>query len=430
MSTMVKSLKIKLPKGVEALPEEQRREIMGVLAEAMRLPAAMPVHTRGGADEHNMWSRSDNPLIAQTEDGLYEALVDPWHSTMVDIFVALDLPMKGIVMEQAFSREFREWEGLQKARSSKTTMSDLISAGKAKREAFIKYMQDMNPFNSKQLAKLDALMKKKLPKFVQIAEEFMVQAGFLGKIRNVSEQNFIDLTGAIIESYPSTIKASEDQDVVLTVKEQQKAAAEGRTVKVLPLTPQEARAVQHATSHAADKITDISERHRAGVRQMVLRAQRERWSAGKLAQELFDLYGEQNRDWRRVAITELSMAMNDAYLTGLPEGETVIGMGAENACKYCTQYVIGKSFTVTHELPKENDYNHEMNFVWAGKSNYGRRVAEYIPAVPMHPNCRCRWHRVSKFYKMVDGKPVLKTTAELINEELKKKGLPPDPNLK
>jgi hypothetical protein len=48
----------------------------------------------------------------------------------------------------------------------------------------------------------------------------------------------------------------------------------------------------------------------------------------------------------------------------------------------------------------------------------------------MHPNCRCRWHRISRFYKVGnDGKLNLKSTAELIQEEREKRGMKPDPNL-
>jgi hypothetical protein len=191
----------------------------------------------------------------------------------------------------------------------------------------------------------------------------------------------------------------------------------------------EARSVQHAASHAADKLTEISERHRAGVRQTILQAQRERWEPQKLTQELYDVYGDQNRDWRRVALTELAMAVSDAYLAGCEEGDQIVGMGAESACKYCQEYVVGKTFTVTHQIP-QNNYHYDMKMMWSGKSNFGRRVAEYVPCIPMHPNCRCRWHKVSRFYNVApDGKFKMKETWELIQEERLKRGMGLDPQL-
>jgi hypothetical protein len=422
------NVRIKLPKDIQSLPESERQDILGVLAEAMRLPSVLSTSTRG-ATEHNMWSRSSEPLMPELEDGLYEALAAPWHSVIAELFYELDLPTEGLDMDEAFSREFREWEGLQKS-GGRSKISDFISLDKQKRDKFLAYMQGMNPFSKEKMKKLDDLMKIKLPKYAKIAEDYILRAAFLGKIRDVAERELLQMVGAVVDRYPQSIKAAEDKGIVLTLREKQKAEAEGRKVTILPLSPQEAKATTVASHHAADKMKEISDKHRAGVRQLILRAQKERWGAGKLAQTLFDMYGDQNRDWRRVAITELAMASNDAYLLGLTEGETVVGMGADNACKQCKQYVIGKTFSVTHALPKE-DYEHDMKKVWAGKSNYGRRLAEYVPCIPLHPNCRCRWHRVSRFYKMgEDGKLVLKTTAELINEERAKRGLPPDPNLK
>ena len=434
-------LKIKLPKDIANLPEKDRQEILGVLAQAMRLPPVLKT-TRDGGDEHNMWERNTDPLMADAEDDFYEALIRPAQEMIADVFVALDLPLDGVDMEKAFSDEFREYEALLKSKNSgKQRISDLIQANREKRDKFLKYIQSMNPFSKEQLKKLDQLMKKKLPDYAKVAEAFMVRAGFIGKIRNQAEREMFETMGALIDRFPTTIQAAQKQGVVLTLREKEKAegaqptkrtrkaSSEGREVKILPLTPQETRVVQHATLHAADKLTEISERHRAEVRQLILRAQRERWTAQKLAQALFDAYGDQNRDWRRVAITELSFAANDAYLSGVDEGETVWVPPVDGSCKYCKQLLEGKTFTVTHELPKET-YEHEMNYVWAGKSNYGRKVSAWIPCIPLHPNCRHRYHRLSRFYKIVDGQPVLKTTAELIQEERARRGLPPDPNLK
>ena len=421
-------VQIQVPKSVMSLPKEDRDAILGVLAKAVRLPAVMPVYHESSGDEHDMWHSDPDSLLGQVEDELYN-LLNEWNiQMMADVIAALDLPTEGVDMMKAL-----EFDLLKGKNTGKNRMSELIEASKAKREKFLKYMQDMNPFSKQQLKKLDNLLKQKLPDYAKIAEDFMVRAGFIGKIRNQAEKEAFETMGALVDRYPSTIKAAEKEGVVLTLRKEKRLtenAAEGRKVMILPLTPLESKAVQHAAQHAAEKMTEISQRHMAGVRQTIIRAQRERQTPQKLAQELFDQYGEQNRDWRRVAITELAFSANDAYIAGCEEGETVVGMGADNACKYCKQYVIGKQFTVTHQLPK-NTYSHEMNMVWAGKSNYRRKVSEYIPAIPMHPNCRCRWHKISRFYKVPEGggRPVLKETWELIQEERLRRGMGLDPSL-
>jgi hypothetical protein len=426
---------VKVPKSVMSLPENHRDAILAVLAKAARLPDVMEV-THVGGDEHNIWSRNHDLFMADTEDDFYETLDTPAWAMLQNVFAALDLPTGNLDMKKSLTPEYWEWEGLQKAgnKRKKSKLDDAIDLTKKKRDKFLKYLQGMNPFSKQQLKKLDDVLKTKLPDYAKVAESFMTRAGFIGKIQSQSEKEAFEIAGALVDRYPSTIKAADKEGIVLTKREagryNEKYGTEGRKVKILPLTPLESKAVQHASHQAADKLTEVSERHRAGIRQMILQAQRERWEPERLAQSLFDMYGDQNRDWRRVALTELAFAANDAYLSGVEEGETVIGMGSTNACKHCKQYVIGKQFLVTHKLPK-NTYEHEMKYVWAGKSNYGRRVATYQPAIPMHPNCRCRWHRVSKFYSVDDkGAFKLKTTAQLIQEERARRGLPPDPNLK
>jgi hypothetical protein len=76
-------------------------------------------------------------------------------------------------------------------------------------------------------------------------------------------------------------------------------------------------------------------------------------------------------------------------------------------------------------------YLHEMEYVWVGKTNYGRKVSEYIPCIPLHPNCRHRYHKLSRFYEVgADGRPKLRDVKDLIQEERRRRGLGDDPNLK
>lgn len=427
---------IKLPYDFLDLPDKDREEILAVLKEYSKLPKVRQLPFRAGSDEHNMWERNIDSLLAEAEDALYRDLIESEARNMGELFRALGLPLEGF--EKSLEPEYYKWEDeLIKARDSgRNRMSDYIknmaNIAKGKAKSFLKWVQDGKALTKTQLKEVDKILSSNLPNYAKKAEDYMIRAGFIGKIRGEAEKQGFEVTGAIVDRFPKSIQTAEREGVALTARQAQKEAVKKkRKVTILPLTPRESEAVKHAVHHAGDKMTEISEKHKAGVRQMVIQAKRERWSAQQLASKLFDKFGDHNRDWRRVAITELAFATNDAYLSGVEEGETVVGMGAENACKHCKQYVIGKQFTVTHKVPSEDTYHSDMNQVWAGKSNYGRRVAEYRPAIPMHPNCRCSWHRISRFYKMGDkGKLELKSTEELINEERAKRGLPPDPNLK
>lgn len=437
---MAKELIVSLPPDLAQLPETARREILDRLQQALDLPKEkeQAVVIAAGKAEHNIWARNGDPLMADLEDALYIWLVHTGAVQMAEVFAALDLDEGDVKdeLQKAFSMEYRVYEDeLIKAKgkdrfSARRMFADLVRVAKEKRETFMKYLEDGGPLNRDQRRWLDKLLKKELPKYAEKDVEALVtRAGLIGKIRNTADREAFDTMGAVIDRWPETVKAAETESVVLTVRQAENAASEGRKVTVLPLTPEEARAVEHAAHSAADKITEVSERHASGIKQLVQNAKKQRWSAQRLAQELYDMYGDQNRDWRRVAITELAMAANDAFLSGQEEGATVVGSSAADACKHCTGLVSNKTYIVTND-PKQMTDAYGYTHVWPGKSNFGRRAANYWPCVPMHPHCRCRWVRLSNFYKVDEsGKQVRKTTAELIQEERRKRGMDPDPNL-
>jgi hypothetical protein len=426
--------KVTLPKSLLELTEEDRDGIIAVLLEAAHLPKEKTLPGTMEGDEHNIWARNGDELLADAEDALYQELTLAEGLRMAAILAYLDLPVPDI--EKSFEPEYHAFEDtLIKAKGSgRTKMSDYLKefSTKAKQKAkqFIKWTQDGKALTSAHMKHIENLLTTKLPNYAQKAEAYAVRAGFIGKIRGEAEKKNFETLGAILDRMPESIKLGEKKGVVLTLREKEKAEAEGRKVVILPLTEREAEAVKHASMHAGDKITEISAKHMAGVRQLVMQAKKERWSAAKLAQALFDKYGDHNRDWRRVAITELAFAANDAYLSGCAEGDTLIGMGTIGACKHCSNLIIGKQVTFRSRPPENGSYTTDTKEVWVGKTNYGNRVAEYVAAIPLHPHCRCRWHRISRFYKMgKDGKLVLKDTAELINEERVKRGLAPDKSL-
>lgn len=426
--------KLTLPKSLLELPAKDRDEIVAVLVEASKLPKTRTLSTKHAGDEHNMWARNGDPLLGEAEDTLYADLLEAEAENMAKVFLELGLPVKGLDLKKSFGEDFIAFEEellLKSKDNGRNRMSKWIDKLAGENRARVKkWAEDGKALTRQELKKLDDLLSTKLPDYAKKAEDFMIRAGFIGKARRKGDQEDLNLLGAVIDRFPASIQASRDEGVVLTVRHKEKMEAAGHKVKVLPLTKRESEAIEHAALAAGDKMTEISERHRTGVRQLVIQAKRERWSAAQLAQKLFDKFGEHNRDWRRVAITELAFAHNDAFLAGCEEGATVIGMGALDACPHCKRLIIGKTFTVTHKVPKKENYKTDMDLVWVGKSNYGRRVPEYRAAVPLHPNCRCRYHVISRFYKVGDnGKLVLKSTAELIQEEREKRGMAPDPNL-
>lgn len=428
-------MKLSLPKSLLDLPAKDRDEIVAVLLEASKLPKTKELKNVHNGDEHNMWVRNGDHLLGELEDELYQLLMESEAKDMSKLFVALGLPFENLDVEKSFGKDFLTYEDevlLKAYDSGRNRMSEYIKGmAKKAKEKVVQWSQDGKALTREQLKKLDKIMSSNVPNYDKIAEDFMIRAGFIGKLRRKSDRENMEILGGYLDHIPSSIELAQEQSPAYVTHEGKKRSTDDpKKTYIEPLTKREADSVTHASHHAGDKITEISEKHRTGVRQLVIQGKRERWTAQQLASKLFDKFGDHNRDWRRVAITELAFAHNDAFLAGCEEGETVVGMGALNACRHCKQYVINKTFTVTHKVPSEENYHTDMNLVWAGKSNYGRRVAEYRPAIPLHPNCRCKYHIISRFYKVGDsGKLELKSTAELIQEERKKRGLDEDPNL-
>lgn len=430
---MEKKPLLTLPLSLLTMPDNDRKEILAVLLEASKLPETKELPNTGG-DEHNIWEHNSDDLLGSAEDELFHDLATPELDNMLALMQGPGLPHEDF--EKALEPEYIRFEDelIKGKDSGRQKMSDKIKAmakvSADKIKQFMTWVDDGKSLTRTQLSQIDKLLSRSLPNYNRLAERFMTRAGFIGKIRSKADQENFSTLGALIDRLPTTVREAEKEGVVLTLREKAKAEAQGKKVKILPLTKQEAESVKHASLHAGDKMTEISQKHLMGVRQLVIQAKRERWTAQQLASKLFDRFGEHNRDWRRVAITELAFATNDAFLSSCSEGDILVGMSAVNACKHCQNLISGKKVTVVSRPPERETYTTDMKEVWAGKSNYGRRVAEYVTAIPLHPNCRCRWHKISRFYDVgEDGKLRLKTTAELINEERAKRGLAPDTSL-
>jgi len=126
---------------------------------------------------------------------------------------------------------------------------------------------------------------------------------------------------------------------------------------------------------------------------------------GLLQQKLFDNFGELNRDWRRIAVTEAGEVANQAYLSQFPAGTKVKRIEMyQGACPFCRK-INGMVFE-WDDLPHQDSSG--WTYIWPGKTNVGRSssprkrtedgLVERLPselwwpaAGVQHPNCRGRW---------------------------------------
>lgn len=173
-----------------------------------------------------------------------------------------------------------------------------------------------------------------------------------------------------------------------------------------------------AQAVAARQIQAITARTRSAIQDVIVNAERRRmmhggraYAVAPLEQQLRDTFGELNRDWRRIAVSETAINASDAYLSRLPLGSKVKWLSHPGACRYCESQK-GKVFTVVDPSAPNKDPETE---VWVGKQaeNIGRSISKrkrietgelvdrepdelVVPAIPAHPICRCLWVPVTK----------------------------------
>ncbi len=403
---MKSKIKIVIPKALEDFSLADRLEVMQLLNTRMTLPQTFEPE---GGDDSDIWTLNTDPILALLEESFYQALQKPQYTNLQRLISYL---------------------GVQEAKNVEKSLSvsDLIDLGRKERMRFIDLVTKAKGVTKSALNRIDAILTQDLPNYAKLGESFMLRAMLLARLPK-AQREVLQATGALLDRLPEQISKVDHANIVLTKKEQERLASQGIQTTVLPLTPKEVQAIEVASDRAGDKLQEVEKRTRDRVKELVQKAVQERWTPEQLRQALYDELGHLNRDWRRVAITELAMAHNDAFLHTVGQGEKVYVSPIGGACKYCQALLEGKTFTVVHEEPKTVDHKTEMNVVWPGKTNQGRKVAAWIPCIPLHPNCRHRYQHISKFYKVDNGKPKLKTAIELIQEERARRGLPPDPHI-
>lgn len=138
------------------------------------------------------------------------------------------------------------------------------------------------------------------------------------------------------------------------------------------LTREEAEAWRAARDRAGALITKIDDEGRARVRELVVAAIGGQWGAERLATELKQAFGTVQRDWARVARTELARAYGEGVLAA---GEASYGAEARVA-----------------RVPERDACERCMDTY----TENGRPIIWRVPALraagvegPLHPNCRC-----------------------------------------
>ena len=257
----------------------------------------------------------------------------------------------------------------------------------------------LNPKTGKPLTKAQwAIIKKDILKafsYLYTAEEerIALHALALGKVLKG-----LPLTSALNYGYKSLKSRVDDAMLKLT-------------------GPQWRNAVAFAQQEAGAMIVELKQRQFKQIHDVIQNSIKQRQTTGQLTENLYDKFGDWNRDWRRIAETEIGNAQNTGQLlTELerrkPEDEYVYmqGIASSEACPWCRNEVDGKIVVLLETPPDDGGDTmviHGKSYVviWPGKSNYGRsRRNWWVAAGTQHPHCRCTWSKFIPGFEKWDEK--------------------------
>ncbi|BBL75435.1 hypothetical protein [Methylomagnum ishizawai] len=189
-----------------------------------------------------------------------------------------------------------------------------------------------------------------------------------------------------------------------------------RQARQLEATKVQRAVLDYGRARAAENIVQLTNNMRSAIRKALIGHQ-EAVSLGNktddLRGELLDQFGQWNRDWRRIAVTETAEMQNQGMVAGFPPGARLKRVEMyRGACSACRR-VDGRIMKVVSPdtVPLDGE-----TMIWAGKTNIGRSASPrkrvggvliarepdelwWLASGVMHPHCRGTW------LKLPDAKP-------------------------
>lgn len=188
-------------------------------------------------------------------------------------------------------------------------------------------------------------------------------------------------------------------------------ATPDEAARVFGMTAAQRAALDYGNAHAAENVAALTDAIRHRMRRLIMDYTEAQFlgdktkAAESLETRLRDEFGQANRDWRRIAVTEAGENLNQGVVGSLPVGARLKRVEKyRGACAFCRS-IDGKIVTVAApDDPKKDGANQ----VWVGKTNIGRSASPkkreggrlvdrepkemwWVPAGTVHPHCRGAW---------------------------------------
>jgi hypothetical protein len=195
--------------------------------------------------------------------------------------------------------------------------------------------------------------------------------------------------------------------------------------------------IQVFRQSAAQKVTKVSDSIKGDIKQILIDGVKSRKGKSQISQDLFDRMTGHNRDFQKIADTEIENAINNSFLQDevhySEPGEKVYFQRVEvidgNTCDFCKKMHGVIVLWSDHPLPDDRIKDPIAKFaIWDGKDWDGKK--EFVANGAFHPYCRGVWMRY--WDKAVDALVAhTQNETELHNRavdqaraEYKKRGIP------
>lgn len=181
--------------------------------------------------------------------------------------------------------------------------------------------------------------------------------------------------------------------------------------------------IEMLTQSAAIKVTNVTEKMRGEIKQILVDGIKARKSKGQVSQDLFDKMVGDNRDFQRLADTEIQNSVNNAFIReevyNTKVGEKVyfqrIEVVDDNTCPFCKR--MNGKIAVWSDKPLKDQKSKDSvaDFViWEGKEWSGQK--DDVCTGVFHPFCRGTWTR---YYPDLDNVNIDAMVAENSNRAKK-----------
>ena len=251
-----------------------------------------------------------------------------------------------------------------------------------------------NPESGKPISKMD------LDRLVKVTTKFLNKNRKAGE--NLVKQS--QVLGALLEKLSNTNSAStlkklgiEDLSIK-NVKYETLCENETKAAQLLGLDRETFNRIELMKQSAAQHITGIDSKLQNDIQAVLIDGVKNKKNKTQVSEELFKKFGAANRDWKKIADTEIQNNLNESYIResvkNSKEGEKVYFQRMEviddRTCSYCKQ--MNGTVVMYSSIPLASDKindKYASRAIWDGKTWDGDNKT--LTNGIFHPSCRGVW---------------------------------------